>query len=89
MDGTHLEYHATRGTVAAHAGLRIPLEGSGAGFCARTGSPYLMVDAGTDPHVKRDLVGTLQIGSAVFAPVLRGATVLGVLKLQSRVPVAF
>ena len=89
LDGAHLEYHATRGTVAAHSGLRIPLDGSGAGFCARTGAPYLMVDAARDPHVKRDLVGTLQVGSAVFAPVLRGATVLGVLKLQSRVPVAF
>ena len=89
LDGAHLEYHATRGAVAAHAGLRIPLDGSGAGFCARSGAPYLMVDASRDPHVKRELIGTLQIGSAVFAPVLRGVTVLGVLKLQSRVPIAF
>lgn len=89
LDGTHLEYHATRGTLSDHAGLRITLDGSGAGFCARTGTPYLMVDASRDPHVNRELVGTLQIGSAVFAPVLRGATVLGVLKLQSRIPVAF
>ncbi len=89
LDGEELEYHATRGTMAAHTGLRIPLEGSGAGYCARTGTPYLMIDAATDCHVKRGLVGTTQIGSAVFAPVLRGETVLGVLKLQSRHAVAF
>lgn len=48
-----------------------------------------MIDAGSDPYVNRDLIDTLQLGSAVFAPILRGPDVLGVLKLQSRASIAF
>ncbi|WP_243904156.1 GAF domain-containing protein [Methylobacterium sp. J-070] len=84
-----LEYRSVRGTLAAHLGLRVPLAGSGAGYSVTMRAPYLMTDASTDPHVQRDLIGTLQLGSAVFAPILRGDVVLGVLKLQSHRPIAF
>jgi PAS domain S-box-containing protein len=89
LDGDALEYRAVRGTLAGRAGLRVPVGGSGAGHCARTRQPYLMADAAKDPHVKRDLIPSLHLGSAIFAPILRGGTVLGVLKLQSRRPMAF
>lgn len=89
LDEGHLEYRAVRGTAAAHKGLRVPLVGSGAGHCATSRTPYLMIDAGSDPYVNRDLIDTLQLGSAVFAPILRGPDVLGVLKLQSRASIAF
>lgn len=89
LDGEHLEYRAVRGTLTAQQGLRVPLARSSAGHCATTRSPYLIIDASTDPFVNRELVGRLQLGSAVFAPILRGPDVLGVLKLQSRHPVAF
>lgn len=89
LDGDALEYRAVRGTLASRAGLRVPVSGSGAGHCVRTCRPYLTADAAEDPHVKRDLVQSLQLGSAIFAPIVRGGTVLGVLKLQSRRPMAF
>ncbi len=89
LDGTALAYHAAYGSLAAHQGLRVPLDGSAAGHCATTGQPYLMTDAGGDPYVKRDLVATLGIGSAVLAPILRGDDVLGVIKLQSSRSYAF
>ncbi|MCE4223108.1 GAF domain-containing protein [Methylobacterium sp. C25] len=89
LSGQDLEYRAVQGVVADHQGLRVPLNGSTAGFCARTRQPYLMIDASSDPYVKRDLVEMLQLGSAVFAPILSGEAVLGVLKLQSSLPVAF
>ncbi len=83
VDGTELEYHAVRGTVAPYQGLRVPLDGSGEGYVALSGLPHLMGDADRDPYVRRDFVPTLQLGSAIFAPVLRGAVVLGVIKLQA------
>ncbi|MDH2312406.1 GAF domain-containing protein [Methylobacterium brachiatum] len=89
LDGHELEYCSAHGTLAVHLGLRLPLTGSGAAHSVTTRTPYLMFDASTDPHVQRDLIGTLQLGSAVFAPILRGDGVLGVLKLQSHRPIAF
>ena len=89
IDGDALEYRVVRGGLAGHRGLRVPLEGSSAGRVARTNAPFLMVDATSDPHVKRDLVERLGLRSAVLAPLARGGTVLGVLKLQSSKPDAF
>ncbi|SFM65064.1 GAF domain-containing protein [Methylobacterium pseudosasicola] len=83
LDGDHLEYRAVLGSLAAHRGQRVPLAASGAGRCARTREPYLVRDAGSDPHVDRGLAGTLGLGSAALAPILGGDGVLGVLKLQS------
>ncbi|MFH6781355.1 MULTISPECIES: GAF domain-containing protein [Methylobacterium] len=87
--GDHLEYQAVAGTLAAHAGLRMPLAGSCAGYCAQTSKPYRMTDAATDPYVKRDLIAHLQLSSAIFAPILHDGAVLGVLKLQSARPDVF
>ena len=89
MDGDWLDYRAVRGTLAPHLGLRVPLGTSSAGHCLRTGLPYLMADAGSDPHVRRDLVDSLKLGSAILAPIPHGDAVLGVLKLQAARPGAF
>ncbi|KMO16002.1 GAF domain-containing protein [Methylobacterium platani] len=89
LDGDRLEYRAVRGTLAPHLGLRVPLATSSAGYCARTGLPYLMADAASDPHVRRDLVAGLGLGSAILAPIPHGDAVLGVLKLQAARPGAF
>ncbi|WP_342154513.1 GAF domain-containing protein [Methylorubrum sp. SB2] len=89
LDGTELEYRAAQGSLAARLGLRVPLFASAACHCVMSGAPYLMTDAGSDPFVKRDLVATLQLGSAVLAPIRRGTSVLGVLKLQSPRSCAF
>nr|WP_246413022.1 GAF domain-containing protein [Methylobacterium brachythecii] len=89
LDGKELEYRVVQGTLGEHKGLRLPLDGSAAGYCATSRRSYLMLDATSDPYVQRGLIGTIQLGSAVFAPILRGETVLGVLKLQSVKPFCF
>ncbi|SDM55515.1 GAF domain-containing protein [Methylobacterium phyllostachyos] len=81
LDGDHLEYRAVLGTLVAHKGQRITVSTSAAGHCALSREPYLMKDASSDPHVGRDLVRTLGLGSAVLAPILGGDGVLSVLKL--------
>ncbi|OSR67158.1 Blue-light-activated histidine kinase [Pseudomonas syringae pv. actinidiae] len=83
IEGNFLTYRAVQGTLAAHHGLRVPLATSTAGHCARTRTPYLMADADRDPYVKADLVKALKLGSAIFAPIVHGGIVLGVLKLQA------
>ena len=87
--GGELEYRAVRGTLAPHRGMRVPLKGSGSGHCVQSRAPYMMMDATSDPFVKRDLAAHLGQRSAIFAPILRGDAVLGVLKLQAAVPYAF
>ena len=88
VDG-ELEYRAVRGTLASHQGMRVPLKGSGSGHCVQSRTPYMMMDAGSDPFVRRDLAARLGQGSAIFAPILRGDAVLGVLKLQAAMPYSF
>lgn len=89
IDGDELEYRAVKGSIAHHIGLRVPLHGSLAGLCARTNTPLLVEDVLKDNRTSKDLLKTLNLRSAIFAPVSRGDTVLGVLKLQSSKPGAF
>ncbi|WP_156311723.1 GAF domain-containing protein [Methylobacterium platani] len=89
LDGAQLVYHTPAGTLAPHAGLRLSLTDSLAGHCATTRTPQRMDDALTNPHVRRDLCDQLKLRSAIAVPVLRGDTVLGVLKLQSSQVAAF
>ncbi|KMO10592.1 hypothetical protein SQ03_29845 [Methylobacterium platani JCM 14648] len=89
LDGAELVYHTPAGTLAPHVGLRLSLTHSLAGHCATTRTPQRMDDALTNPHVRRDLCDRLKLRSAIAVPVLRGDTVLGVLKLQSAQAAAF
>ena len=89
LDGAQLTYHTPAGTLAAHEGMRLSLTRSLAGHCATTRTPQRMDDALTNPHVRRDLCDRLKLRSAIAVPVLRGDTVLGVLKLQSAQVAAF
>ncbi len=88
-DGDALAYRAARGTLAAHAGLRVPIDGSLAGHCLTTGKPVLCPDVVLDPRVKRELLAQLGLRSAICIPILRGHATIGVLKLQSSLPDAF
>ncbi len=83
IDGDELRYTAVRGTLSAEEGMRLRLTGTLAGHVATSRTPTRMVDAGADPHVRRDLLDRLRLRSAVVTPLSRGTTVLGVLKLQS------
>lgn len=89
IDGDHLEYRTVGGTLMTHRGLRVPLNGSLAGSCALTNTPILVNDVTCDPRAGHDLIARLDLRSAVFAPIARGAKVLGVLKLQASKPGRF
>jgi PAS domain S-box-containing protein len=89
LDGEELEYRAVGGTLTPHRGVRVPLDGSTSGACARANEPILLADALLDPRVKVDLRAILDLRSAVHAAISRGGKVLGVLKLQSSKPDAF
>ncbi|APX86064.1 hypothetical protein BV511_15990 [Methylorubrum extorquens] len=82
-DGEELVYRATKGALAPHGGLRVPLRGSLAGACLLSGEPLLVPDVLKDPRVKRDLVATLCLRSCILVPVRRSGEAVGVLKLQS------
>ena len=82
--GAELEYRGVQGTLASFDGLRVPLHGSLAGQCARQHVPLRMMDVATDPHVHREIASRIGfLRSAILVPLIRGETVLGVLKLQS------
>ena len=78
-----LVYHTVRGTLKPHRGLRVPLGSSLAGSCAATNEAILVDDARLDDRVLPSLVALVGLRAAVVAPVMRGGSVLGVLKLQS------
>ena len=88
-EGDELVYRSTRGTLADHAGLRVPVDGSLSGHCLRTSKPVLCPDATVDPRVRQELVPLLSLRSAVCVPITRGNETIGVLKLQSSRPDAF
>ncbi len=88
-EGEELVYRAVTDGLAAHLGLRLPLDGSLAGACLRDDVPLLVPDARRDSRAKRDVVESLRLRSCVFVPVRRGGIPLGVLMLQSSQPGAF
>ena len=88
-EGDELVYRSTRGTLASHVGLRLPIDGSLSGHCLATSKPVLCPDALLDARVKQDLVPSLGLRSAVCVPISRGDATVGVLKLQSHRPDAF
>ncbi len=89
IDGDALEYSAVRGSLAAHQGIRVRLDGSTSGACARTNASILLTDARSDPRVDAELAVRIGLGSAVHAPIARLGQVLGVLKLQAAHPYVF
>jgi PAS domain S-box-containing protein len=88
-EGEELVYRATKGVLAPHAGLRVPLRSTLAGACLLSGEPILVPDVQKDARVKRDLAASLDSRSCVLMPVRRAGEAVGVLKLQSSQPGAF
>ena len=88
-EGDELVYRSGRGSLAEHIGRRLPLQGSLSGHCLTTGKPVLCPDVLLDPRVNRDAIATIGMRSAIYVPVYRGDTAIGVLKLQSGRPDAF
>ncbi|SDM54222.1 GAF domain-containing protein [Methylobacterium phyllostachyos] len=88
-EGDDLVYRSVAGTLAGHAGTRLPVDGSLAGTCLRSGEAILCPDMLLDPRVRSEEVAALGLRFCILLPVSKGHEVAGVLKLQSATPGAF
>jgi two-component sensor histidine kinase len=83
VEGDEIVYRCVGGTLSAHAGLRLPMSGSLAGRCARTGESALVRDVDDDAHVSRAHIALLGLKSAICTPVWRGDRIVGAVKAQA------
>ncbi|MCJ2040919.1 PAS domain S-box protein [Methylobacterium sp. J-059] len=88
-EGDELVYRRGAGSLARHAGLRLPLHGSLAGACLLSLEARAVADVLDDPDVKPDLIDDLGLRSCVVVPITRDGDGIGVLKLQSSKAGAF
>ncbi len=79
----------SRGCLAPHKGLRVPLDGSTSGVCYQTNSAILVRMPIKILGSRKILIGPLDLARHMHAPIVRGNQVLGVLKLQANRPPAF
>jgi len=84
VDGDVLNYHATAGTLAPAAGVRIRIAGSLSGRVLAEDAPAHCADTATDPRVDRAACERLGIGSMLIAPLHAENRVIGVLKISAR-----
>jgi PAS domain S-box-containing protein len=83
IDGDHLAYVATAGTLAAFTGIRVPYAGSLSGIALTADSPAHCPDTATDPRVNRAVCEQLGIGAMLVAPLHAEHRVIGVLKVSA------
>jgi PAS domain S-box-containing protein len=82
-------YRAATGTAAGLVGMRLAVEGSFSGLCARRKESLVCTDAETDPRVDRESCRRVGLRSMVVVPFSLGAEVRGVLKVYAARPAAF
>ncbi|WP_033337534.1 sensor histidine kinase [Catenuloplanes japonicus] len=88
-DGDEMVYTAVSGTMAPHAGLRLPANASLSGHAVREAVTMRCDDPATDPRVDQELCRRVGIGSMLITPLLSEDHVTGVLKVASRRTYAF
>ncbi|HZU11454.1 MAG TPA: EAL domain-containing protein [Chloroflexota bacterium] len=89
LDGDILHTTVGVGTLEAAQGLRVPLKGSIAAWCARTGWVARVDDAETDRRVNGEIAWRYQERSLIVVPLLREEQLVGVLRVASIQPSAF
>ena len=93
LDGTgpstELVYRAVSGTEEGFLGLRLPLQGSYSGRCAREGRVLHCADVEAEPGLDQVLLRSLQIRSMIAVPLQHMGQTVGVLKVSSPHPHAF
>jgi len=87
--GEELVYVCAAGSVAAHAGLRIPVGKSLSGLCVRQGKVMHCEDSETDPRVNLEACRAVGARSMLIVPLSFDGRVVGVLKALSAEPAAF
>jgi L-methionine (R)-S-oxide reductase len=84
-EGDALVLGPFRGPDTPHKRIRIGDEGI-CGWVAKHGKPQVIPDVNSDP---RYLACSLTVKSEIVVPIARGAEVLGVIDVDSEIPVAF
>jgi len=89
VEGEDMVYHAVTGTLEGYEGTRLPLTGTLAGLCVRTGETLYCADAAIDPRTDPVICRRLGIGSMVVVPLRHGGAVVGALKVSATATHAF
>jgi putative methionine-R-sulfoxide reductase with GAF domain len=89
LDGAEMVYRAASGTMMAHIGLRIKVQGSLSGLCVSSVSTLRCDDSDTDARVDKDACRKVGIRSMIVVPLIQAQETVGVLKVASRRPNAF
>ena len=80
-DGDEMVYRACEGSVAGSEGMRLRVDGSLSGLCARTGDIQLCVDTRVDQRVDAAMCRKLDIGSMLLVPLVYEQNTIGVVKV--------
>jgi signal transduction histidine kinase len=83
VDGDEMVYRAVAGTAEAHLGLRLRVETSLSGLCARTGEIIYSEDTEFDPRVDRNATRAVGARSMLVVPLRHRAQLPYVLKVYS------
>jgi signal transduction histidine kinase len=89
VDGSDLVMRAASGIADAHVGMRLPMDGSLAGLCARTGEVVRCDDTEADARVHRANARRIGVRSMLAVPLRHRAETVGVLKVYGLQPNAF
>ena len=91
VSGGDIEYRAATGHAVGHPRLRVPMDGSLAGLCARTGRVERSDDTETDGRVDREVCRRINARSMLAIPLRNGGggDTAGVLTVFSPRPAAF
>jgi len=83
VEGDAMVYRAVSGTMTRRLGLRLPLDGTLAGWSARTGETARCDDTQADPRADAALCRRLGIGSMILTPLYHERRLVGVLNVVS------
>ena len=89
VEGDDLVYRSAVGTLAPHAGLRIPVKTSLSGHCVTQETAIRCADATKEPRSNPDALAILGIRACIVVPVSCDGSVIGVLLLQAATPDVF
>jgi len=88
-DGDELVVRAIAGMNDLEVGFRLPISGSLAGACYRSGRTQRSADVQNDPRAHGETARQGRFGAAISAPLTNNGEVIGVVQLMSKRPNAF
>ncbi len=83
VEGEEMAYRVAAGTAVPFVGLRVPLDGSLSGECARSGEILLCADSESDARVNVEVCRHVGARSLACVPLRHRDAVVGVLKVYA------